>query len=76
MTSTDTKPTALAINRLIRLPEVMSRTGLARPTIYKAMAANRFPQVIRVGRAAMWVENEVDQWVADCINASRLGGAL
>jgi len=51
--------------RLIRLPEVMSRTGLARPTIYRAVAKNQFPRPSKFGAATLWAANEVDAWIRE-----------
>lgn len=49
--------------RLIRLPEVMNRTGLARPTIYRAIASNGFPRPTKFGSATLWAASEVDSWI-------------
>ena len=35
--------------RILRLPEVMARTGLSRTTIYRWRVAGRFPQAVRLG---------------------------
>ena len=51
--------------RLIRLPEVMRRTGLSRPTIYRSMSAGDFPKSARFGGAALWAAHEIDRWVRD-----------
>lgn len=72
--------TALAISttstvgthlRLIRLPQVTERTGLSRPTIYKAMIANRFPASVKFGSATMWVAHEIESWIQERITESR-----
>lgn len=49
--------------KLIRLPEVMTKTGLARPTIYRAVAAEKFPKPVKFGAATAWVLGEVDSWI-------------
>ena len=69
-TSTDTKDTATPL-RLIRLLEVMDRTGLSRPTIYKAMATARFPASVKFGSATMWAAHEVELWIQERINEAR-----
>lgn len=52
--------------RLLRLPEVKSRTGMPRSSIYARMSAGRFPkQVPNGGSMAAWRESEVDEWVAN-----------
>ena len=58
--------------RVLRLPRVQARTGLARSTIYVRVADGSFPQPIRLGaRAVGWIESEVDQWIQEQIAASR-----
>ena len=60
--------------RLIRLPEVLSRTGYGRTTIYRKMEDGSFPRSVKLGgpledpeafdsRAVAWIEDEVDQWI-------------
>ncbi len=51
--------------RLLRLPEVISRVGLKRSSIYQRMAEGRFPKARSLGpRCAVWVETEIDAWIA------------
>ena len=58
--------------RILRLPEVKARVGLCRASIYQHMAAGSFPKQIVLGiRAVGWLENEIDAWLSDRINASR-----
>ena len=60
--------------RFIRLPEVLSRTGYGRTTIYRKMEEGTFPRSVKLGgppidpnvfdsRAVAWIEDEVDQWI-------------
>lgn len=50
--------------RLIRIREVIYRTGLARSTIYKMMKAGTFPAAIRLGkRFTAWTQSSVDAWI-------------
>ena len=54
------------VTRLIRLPEVMSRVGLGRSTIYRWMSEGKFPKPVQLGgHAVAWVEEEVETWVAE-----------
>ncbi|MEO1167905.1 MAG: AlpA family transcriptional regulator [Pseudomonadota bacterium] len=54
------------VTRLIRLPEVMSRVGLGRSTIYRWMSEGKFPKPVQLGgHAVAWACDEVDEWVAD-----------
>ena len=61
--------------KIIRLPAVKEKTGWKRSSIYRMVELGRFPKPISLGaRAVGWVEDEVDQWIASRIAASR-GGA-
>ncbi len=58
--------------RLIRLREVMERTGLSRSTIYDRMFNDEFPKQVSLGpRSVGWVEMEIENWIACRIKASR-----
>ena len=60
------RPVPRRATRLIRLPEVVHRVGLGRSTIYRWMAAGRFPKPVQLGGYAVaWAEGEVEQWIAD-----------
>ena len=67
-------PTSKPKNRLIRLNEVLSRTGYGRTSIYRKMDEGSFPKCLKLGsptknptqfdcRAIAWIEDEVDQWL-------------
>ncbi|MEY0768172.1 AlpA family transcriptional regulator [Providencia huaxiensis] len=59
---------------LIRLPEVMRRTGYAKAWLYVLIARNEFPKPVKIGtRSIAFVESEVDEWVANKIAESRTG---
>jgi prophage regulatory protein len=63
--------------RVLRLREVISRTGRARSSIYADVKAGRFPTPIAIGaRAVGWLETEVTLWLRERISASRQGGVL
>ena len=50
--------------RFIRLPEVISRTGYRRTSIYEKIAEGTFPAPIKLGpRAVAWVSEEIDKWM-------------
>ena len=60
--------------RFIRLPEVLSRTGYGRTSIYRKMEDGSFPRSVKLGgpledhnafdfRAVAWIEDEVEQWI-------------
>ena len=55
---------------IVRLPEVLSRTGLGRSSIYSRVAARLFtPPVPLGGRAVGWPVREID-----AINSARIAG--
>ena len=55
--------------KLLRLPEVMSRTGYKRSNIYQLMNLGDFPKSVQLGpRAVAWLSSEIDQWIDDRIN--------
>lgn len=54
------------IDRLIRIKEVMSITGLKRSSLYAKIASGNFPQQVKIGvRSAAWKLNEVLRWRED-----------
>lgn len=58
--------------KIARLPRVKDKTGLSRSTIYLRMSKNEFPASISLGgRAVGWIEEEIDNWLAEKIKASR-----
>ena len=49
---------------LLKLPEVMRRVGLSRPSVYKRMAAGEFPRpVYPAKRAPRWRSDEIADWI-------------
>jgi len=62
---------------ILRIPAVMARTGLARSTIYRRISQGTFPKPVRLGpgaRASGWIESEINDWLNQCIEASRKAG--
>ena len=49
--------------RIVRLPEVLARTGLSRNTIYVRLAEGSFPKPVG------WIEEELDEWIRQQIAA-------
>ncbi|EAM3719460.1 AlpA family transcriptional regulator [Salmonella enterica subsp. enterica serovar 4,12:d:-] len=57
---------------LIRLPEVLKRTGFGKAWIYRLISEGRFPAPVKIGvRAVAFVESEIDEWIEGVINNSR-----
>lgn len=49
---------------MLRMPEVIQRTGLSRSTIYALMADDKFPRQIKVSKnTAAWLEHEIEDYL-------------
>ena len=53
----------------LRLPEVVERVMLKKSRIYKHMKAREFPEPAKLGGMSVWVEHEIDAWVAARLTA-------
>ena len=59
-------------SNLLRLQQVMDRTGLGRSSNYAMASKGEFPKPIKIGlRSSAWLENEIRDWVRDKILESR-----
>ncbi|WP_076039902.1 helix-turn-helix transcriptional regulator [Xanthomonas campestris] len=57
--------------RFLRKPEVLSRTGISRSHLYWLMDRDRFPKSIPLSpRVTVWLESDVDAWIAAQIPAT------
>lgn len=63
---------------MLRLRDVLKRTGLSRSTIYNKLDVAsphydaEFPRQIRVGRVSVrWIESEINSWMEGCVKLSR-----
>jgi prophage regulatory protein len=51
--------------KIIRLGKVKDTTGLGGSTIYRYVAAGRFPKPVSLGGGSIgWIEEEVLKWVS------------
>ncbi|QFH50599.1 helix-turn-helix transcriptional regulator [Leclercia adecarboxylata] len=58
--------------KLIRMHEVLKRTGFCRAWIYQHIHQKRFPEPVKIGeRAIAFIESEIDEWIESVINMSR-----
>ena len=58
--------------KILRLPSVKEATGLSRSSIYLRISKNEFPAPISLGgRAVGWLEQDINDWLAAKIEASR-----
>lgn len=56
--------------KILRLPQVMEQTGLARSTIYKLIDAGEFPKPVPLmKRTVGWLDTEVNDWICERIAA-------
>ncbi len=68
--ATETRP-QVRRDKLLRLPEVESATGLKKSTIYLLMKRGEFPYCVQVtARCVAWPESRVLQYVQDRIAAA------
>ena len=59
-------------HHILRLPAVKTRTGLSRSSIYLRMVNGEFPASVSLGgRAVGWLEEDINNWLEEKIDASR-----
>ena len=55
--------------RVLKLKEVLSKTGLGKTTLYKLIGLSEFPKSICLGlRSVGWLESEIEAWIQEKIN--------
>jgi len=58
--------------KLLRLPEVKATTGLSKSTIYARISEGNFPKQVSLGpRLVVWVESDIQNWIAEQVLAAR-----
>jgi prophage regulatory protein len=56
---------------ILRLPSVITRTGLSRSSIYAMVRLGKFPRAVSLGaRAVGWFEADIDDWLAQLTGKS------
>lgn len=56
---------------LLRLPQVIEKTGLSRATIYRLIAAGQFPRQVKLSqRVSAWSSRAIASWIADRVNSA------
>jgi prophage regulatory protein len=68
--ATDAANTSQSVGkiRILRLPEVISRVGLKRSSVYQHINTGDFPKPVSLGpRAVGWLEHEIDAWLSERI---------
>lgn len=67
------QPATKTPSRIIRLPEVINRTGRSRSSIYQDVADGYFPAPIKLGRNARaigWPESVIEDWIQERIEGA------
>jgi len=65
-TSQDHAMTTEPSDRILRLNNVLDRTGLSRSTLYRKVQAGTFPKQVRIAaRCAGWRESAVNEWITN-----------
>jgi prophage regulatory protein len=63
---------------VLRLPDVVSQTGLSRSAIYARISEGLFPKQICLGssktRAVGWLESDIQNWIKSRLADSRMVG--
>jgi len=58
--------------KLLRLPQVKSITGLSKSTIYARISECTFPKQIPLGpRLVVWLESDIQKWISEQVAAAR-----
>ena len=61
---------------ILRRPQVETRTGLSRSTLYQYIQDDLFPRPVSLGaRAVGWLGSDVNAWIAARAKAVRPGTA-
>jgi prophage regulatory protein len=58
--------------RFIRIKEVLSITSLSQSELYRRIKTGTFPSQVKLAPGhSVWVQSEVDSWVAERITEAR-----
>ncbi|EDS7122081.1 AlpA family transcriptional regulator [Salmonella enterica subsp. enterica] len=57
-------------HRLLRLAQVLDKTGLKRSQVYTYMRTGVFPKSIKIGPSSVaWLESEIEEWINQKLNS-------
>ena len=57
-------------SKLLRIKDVSSKTTLAKSTIWRRLALNKFPKPIKITSAInVWRESDIDDWIEERFNS-------
>jgi prophage regulatory protein len=58
--------------KLLRLPQVKTITGLSKSTIYSRISDCSFPKQIPLGsRTVVWLESDIQKWIIEQVASAR-----
>ena len=58
-------------SKLLRIKDVSSKTTLAKSTIWRRLALNKFPKPIKISSAInVWRESDIDNWIEEQFNSN------
>ncbi|MFI0458548.1 MAG: helix-turn-helix transcriptional regulator [Candidatus Thiodiazotropha endolucinida] len=64
------------MKRILRLPQVIDRTGRSKSWIYDAMKTGDFPPQVKLSKQAVgWLEADIDQWITKRIEETKVKSA-
>lgn len=49
--------------QLLRLRDVLQRTGVSRSWVYRQVADDSFPRPVKLNRTSAWLESEIEDWI-------------
>ena len=59
---------------ILRFPQVINLTKLARSTIYLRISEGTFPKPFNLGvRTVGWLESDIEDWIQSRVDESRKG---
>ena len=62
---------AIRGSHALRLPNVIEKIKMSRAWIYARVRQGSFPAPVKLGYSSIWIEGEIDQWMAEQIQNSR-----
>ena len=52
------------VTKMLRMPEVVDRSGYSKPSIYRLVKIGKFPAPVKLGeRATAWPEHVIQDWL-------------
>lgn len=58
------------VETLLRLGDVLTRTGCKKSKIYDLMQRGEFPRPVKIDACSLWPASKIDDWIAQRIAAS------